>query len=175
MVDTQQRRDGNDTQLLVVDPAEGGHATEPQTEESVGPTLGLKHLKREERVVVDSVDDHLHEVDLVALDLDVLRSEDGHSHDNEALDTVVDVATEAQHHSLGKLAGTLSLDAALDIVAEHVGNHRVQSLYVLGLLDKMRGSKLDKVVEGRQHILEIVLATSLEGGVDELEGLPHVR
>lgn len=68
------------------------HATKPQTKEFVGPALLLKHLQCEDRVIVDGVDDHLHQMDLVGLDLGFLRCcEDSHGHSDEPADTVVNV------------------------------------------------------------------------------------
>src|SRR5690606_30435600 len=68
--DAEEGNDGQDAELLVVDPGEGRHAPEPQAEELVRPALGLEDLEGEVGVVVDGVDDHLHQVDLVRLELD---------------------------------------------------------------------------------------------------------
>lgn len=173
MVEVEQSRDGHDTELLVVDASKGGHAAEPQAEEAVGPTLGLKDLEGEKGVVVDGVNDHLHQVNAVALDLDVLAGQNVHGHVDEALDTAVDLATQAEHHGLSQLASTYPLDASLDAIREHISDHRVESLGVLGLLGQLRSTKLDKVIKCRKHILQVVLGAGLEGGVDELKGLPH--
>lgn len=149
MVDVQEGRDGNNAQLLVVNASEGAHASEPQAEEPVRPALGLKNLESKNGVVVDGVDDHLHQVDPVALHLDILSGKDAHRHDDEPLDTAVNLSTQTQHHSLGQFASADPLDSALDAVCKHIGNHRVKCLGILGLLGELWGTELNKVVQSR--------------------------
>ncbi|GKT66592.1 hypothetical protein ColTof3_13931 [Colletotrichum tofieldiae] len=172
-LEAKQSRDGDDAELLVVDPGEVGHAAKPQAEEPVRPALGLEDVQGEDRVVVDRVDDELHEVDLVSLDLDILCSENVHGELDESQHVVVDVATEVQHHGLGQLAGANAVNATDLVIVEHVGDHGEESLDVLGLLHQLASTVLNKVVQSRQHVLQVELGAGLESSVDELESLPH--
>ena len=173
MVEIQQPCDSNDTQLLVVNAAEGVHVAKPQAEEPVCPALGLEDLKGEKRVVVDGIDNHLHQVNSGGLDFDVLGGEDVHRHGDEALNTLVNVTLQAQHHSLGKFASAYPLKS-LNIIVKHTANHRIQGVDVVGGLDQLRGTILNNVVESGEHILQIVLGTSFKCYVNQLERLPHV-
>ena len=84
-----------------------------------------------------------------------MADEDAHGHVDESMDTVVDVAAEAEHHGLGKLAGANPVDSADLAVGEHVRNHREQRLDILGVLDQLGGTVLNEVVQSRQHVLEV--------------------
>ena len=175
LVEVEECSNGNNAQLLVVDAAKRRHAAKPEAEEAVCPALGLEDLKRHERIIVNSIDDHFHEVNLVALGLHVVGSvENSHGHDHETFDALVNVAAEVEHHGLGKLARANALGTSLARVAKHVGNHLIQSLNVLRLLSQMSCTKLDKVVKCWQHVLEVELGARLESGVNQLKSLPHV-
>lgn len=152
---------------------ERSHAAKPEAEKAVCPTLVLKNLECKEGVVVNGVDHQLHEVNTVALDLDILVAKDAHSNVDEALNAAVNLSLQTEHHSLGELAGTYPLNSTLDAIREHISYHRIKSLGVLRLLGKLRSTKLDKVIQSRQHIFQVVLSTSLERSVNQLEGLPH--
>ncbi len=176
MVEVKKSRNGNNAQLLVVDTAKRRHAAEPQAEEAIRPPLGLQNLKTQKRVIMDGVDDHLDQINLVALGLDVgLSRQNIHSHGDEALDILVNVSTQTKHKSLSQLAGAYSLDSTLTNVREHVRNHLIESLDVFRLLDQLGGTILNKVVESRQHILKVELGARFESRMNQLESLPHVR
>lgn len=149
------------------------HTAEPQAEELVGPALCLQDVESQEGVVVDGVNDHLHEVDLVRLDRDFLSAQNVHSDSDEAVNAIVDMATEAEHHGFGELAGANAVNTSNPVLHEHVRHHREQSLDVFWLVDKLRGTELHKVVQGREHVLEVQLSTGLKGGMDKLKCLPH--
>lgn len=149
------------------------HAAEPETEESVCPALVLENLKGEKWVVMDRIYNHLHEMDAVALHLDILVGEDAHGNVDETLNTAINLALQAKHHGLGQFASTYPLDTSLNTVGEHISDHGVKGLSVLGLLSELGSTKLDKVIQSRQHILEVVLSTGLESSVNQLKGLPH--
>jgi hypothetical protein len=169
----EQFHDSHNAELLIVNASERIHATKPQTEELIGPVLGFQDLKRQHRVVVDGVDDHLHEMDLVGLELDLLAGEHIHSHGYKAVNALVDVTRQAQHHGLSKLAGAYPINAANLGVGEHVGDHSVQRLHILRLLKELRHAKVNEVVKRWKHVLKIELSSRLEGGVNELKSLPH--
>mgnify|MGYP005989592677 CR=1 FL=1 len=122
-VEVEECGNSNNAELLVVHSGESGHVAEPQAEEAVGPSLGFQDLERQERVVVNSIDDHLEEVNLIALQLDLLCAEDGHGQCDEALDALVNVAGKAEHHGLSELASAYSLYSSLVGVREHICDH----------------------------------------------------
>jgi hypothetical protein len=84
-----------------VNTGERCHAAEPKAEEAVCPALVLKNLECKEGVVVNRVDHHFHEVNAVALDLDILVAKDTHGNVDEALNAAVNLSLQAEHHSLG--------------------------------------------------------------------------
>jgi len=79
----------------------------------------------------------------------------------------------AEHHTLGQFARTDPVNTANLFIYEHILNHAVHGIKILWVIYKFRGTVLHKVVKSGQHIFEIELGTSLEGGMDQLKRLPH--
>ena len=150
------------------------HLAKPETEKAVSPTFGFQHLKRKQGIVIDGVDNHLHQMDSVRFDFYLLCGEDTHSNIDEPFHTAVDMSSEAQHHRLRELAGTYTLNAPLDLLCEHVRNHGKKSLDVFRLLDQGSDTILNEIVEGGKHILKIVFCASFKSVVNKLKGLPHL-
>lgn len=165
--------DGCNAELLVVDAGEAVDAGEPQAEKLVGPAVRFQHLEGQAGVVVESVDDHLHEVDAVALDLDIVVCEDSHGERDKLGHVIVNVAAKVEHEGFGELAAADAVDASDLVVLEDCADHVDNGSQVLRVLDESIPAVVDKVLESREHVFEVELGTRLEGGVDELKGAPH--
>ncbi|KAI6763607.1 hypothetical protein HG531_012995 [Fusarium graminearum] len=132
------------------------HAAEPEAEEAVCPALVLKNLKSKKRVVVDGVDHHLHQVNTIALDLDILVGQNGHGNVDESLNAAVDLPLQAKHHGLSQLTSAYSLDSSLNTVGEHVSDHGEKSL------------------SSWQHVLEFAIVSNLALLLEKLANDPHI-
>lgn len=152
---SEQGADCSNRKLLVMHTAEVVNVGEPSAEELVGPALRLKDVKTENRVVVDSVDDHLHQVEAVRLGASLLGVDHSHGELNEERNVLVDVTTEVEHKGLGEFAATDTVYAADLVIAEDILNHSNDGAQICWVLNQHIGAVRDVVVESRQHIWEI--------------------
>ena len=127
-------------------------AGEPQAEELVCPAIRLEYMERQSRVVVDTVDDHLHQMNTQRLDLWLVVSQDLHGKREELRDVIIDVSAHIQHNDFSKLATTNTIDTSNLVVFEDGANHVDHSLKVSSVLHKGLGSVVDEVFQSRQHI-----------------------
>ena len=141
-----------DAQLLVMNSRKVVDAGEPQAEELVCPTIGLEDVESKGRVVVDTVDDDLHQMDAEGLDLGLIVSQHLHSKPKELWDIVVDVTAHVEHDDLGKLASADAVNTSDLVVLEDGANHVDHSVKVSPVLDKGLSSVVDEVLQSRQHV-----------------------
>lgn len=127
-------------------------AREPQAEELVCPTIALEDMESKSRVVVDAVDDDLHQVNAKGLNLRLIVSQHLHSKRKELRDVVVDMTAHVKHDDLSKLATTDAVNASDLVVLEDGANHVDHSVKVSSVLDEGLGSVVDKVLQSRQHV-----------------------
>lgn len=125
---------------------------EPHAEKLIRPSLGFQHLKTENGVVVDGVDDHLHQVDAVRLSPGLPGVDGSHGHFNEERDELVNMATEIEHESLRKLASANPIHTANLVIAEDVLHHSDNGREVSRSLNQCLRTIRNVVVKGRQHV-----------------------
>jgi hypothetical protein len=125
------------------------NAREPQAKELVCPAIALKHMQCQRGIVVDGVDDDLHQVNLQRLDLGLIVRQDLHGQRDELGNVVVNVATHVEHDDLGKLTAADSIDTSNLVVFENGSNHIDDCVEVRAVLDQCLGSIVDKILKSR--------------------------
>lgn len=104
-------------------PFEAVNAREPGAEELVRPAMGFENLETENWVVVDGIDDHLHEMDLVGLGPCLTSVNDAHCQLNKEGDVLVNASPEVQHDRLCQFASAYPIDTTNLLVPEDVLDH----------------------------------------------------
>jgi hypothetical protein len=105
-------------------------AREPQAEELVRPAVALEHMERERRVVVDAVDDDLHEMNAEGLDLGFIVGKDLHRKRKELWNVVIDMTTHVEHDDLSQLATANAVNTANLVIVKDGANHVNHSIKV---------------------------------------------
>jgi len=122
---------------------------EPQAEELVCPSIALKHMQCQSRVVVDGVDDDFHQVDLEGFDLRLFVGEDLHGQCDEFWNVVIDVSTHVEHDDLGELATADAVDTSHLVILEDGSHHIHDGIEVWAVLNQGLSSVVDEVFESR--------------------------
>lgn len=174
--EAEEGDDGDDGELLVVHALEVLNVGKPEGEELVGPVVVLEDLECDGGVVVDAVDDHLHEVKAIRLHAYFGGGgEEGHGGLDEAGEVLVGVATKGEEDGLRQLAAADAVYGAKAVMRKDGVDDGDNSLEVSSVLLEHLGAVGDIVVEGREHVLDVDLGTVVEGLVHEFKHHPHSR
>jgi hypothetical protein len=112
----------------------------------------LKDVERQSGVIVDAVDDNLHQVNAKRLDLWLVVGQDLHGEREELWDELIGVAAHVQHDDLSKLATADAVDTADLVILENGADHINHSVEVSPVLHECLGSVVDEVLQSGQHI-----------------------
>jgi hypothetical protein len=104
------------------------------------------------RVVVDGVDDDLHQMNLKGFNLRLFVGEDLHSQRDELGDVIVDVSTHVEHDYLCEFAATDTIDASNLVILENRPDHIDDCVKIWAVLNQCLGSIVDKVLQSGQHV-----------------------
>lgn len=125
---------------------------EPSAEKLVCPALGFKDLKTQNRVIVNGVDYHLHQVDAVRLGTGLFGVDHRHGQLHEHRDILVDVATQVEHEGLCEFTATDTIDTADFVITEDILHHSDDGTQISWVLDQHVRAVGDIVVQGWEHV-----------------------
>lgn len=132
-----------------MNPSEVVDVGEPGAEELVRPALGLKYLDGKQWVVINSVDDHLHQVDPIRFSPRLAVVDNVHCKLDEDRNILVNIAAKVEHDGLRKLAAAYSVDTAHFVVVENIFHHADDGSEISWVLDQVLCAIGDEVVKGR--------------------------
>lgn len=93
------------------------NVAKPQREEFISPAMALKELQCCTGVIVDAIDDHLHEVNAIGLDF-IGSSEALHGDLDKLGEVLVSVAAEIEHDGFGELAAADAVHGTETLIGE---------------------------------------------------------
>ena len=112
----------------------------------------LKDVERQSGVIVDAVDDNLHQVNAKRLDLWLVVGQDLHSEREELWDKFIGVAAHVEHDDLSKLATADAVDTSDLVVLENGADHVNHSVEIGSVLHKCLSSVVNEILKSGQHI-----------------------